>query len=211
MVIFAEAPPDHGVGVLETNSGLQPILEMDAAGSWLRQRGLPVARCAIESLPLENECLGVVLVSQAAWVASGDWLEELCRVLKPGGTLLVSGVNRFGLGGLGRGARVAPAVKEPAARGLSNAANNSSRATLSALALRKQLENQDMRVTGLFGAGFLRGPSPRDMSVGLARLLAPLADVLLLEARKAEPPSSRLVLDSRMRAVGAPSALAGAE
>ena len=193
IVISDGKPPPRWGQAVASWRAVEPGLHLDLANGRLRQGGLPVVQCSLEHLPIEDACMGLVLVSQAAGFLSHQGLDEICRIVRPGGTVLVSAVNRHGLGGLGRGSK-----------------NTTSKPVgVAALSLRKQLESREMQVTALQGAGFVRSASPRDMSRGLARLLTPLADFLLVEARKAEPPVSRLVPSKPLRAVGAPSALAG--
>lgn len=193
MVICEAEPPAAWERAVESWRLIGPALQLDLADSKLRQGGLPVVRCNLAQLPIEDACMSLVLVSRAAGALTETVLDEVCRIIRPGGTVLFSELNRFGPGGLGRAGKNA----KPKPVGVA------------ALSLRKQLESREMQVTALQGAGFVRSASPRDMSRGLARLLTPLADLLLVEARKAEPPVSRLVPNKPLRAVGAPSALAG--
>lgn len=193
MVICESEPPAAWKRAVESWRLIGPALQLDLAHGKLRQGGLPVVRCNLPQLPIEDACMSLVLVSRTAGELTETVLDEVCRIIRPGGIVLVSALNRFGPGGLGLGGK----NTKPKPVGVA------------ALSLRKQLESREMQVIAQQGAGFLGSATPRDMTRGLARLLTPLADFLLVEARKAEPPVSRLVPNKPLRAVGAPSALAG--
>ena len=66
-----------------------------------------------------------------------------------------------------------------------------------------------MRVLIMHAAGFLCSARPANMSRGIARVLTPLADLLLIVAKPVEPRIMNPVAKTKLRAVTAPSALAG--
>ena len=148
-----------------------------------------VVTCTAASLPIQDASLGFVVLSHL--IASGheDLLSESCRVLQPGGHLFILGFNRLGaMNLLGRSQGV-PAIRP--------------------LELRRHLESLQMEFLGLHAAGFLTRSQPGQMDRGLSRILLPLADVFLLVARRLDPEIINPVFNTRLRAVGTPTALAG--
>jgi hypothetical protein len=66
-----------------------------------------------------------------------------------------------------------------------------------------------MEIFSLIAAGFLGGERPRQMIRGPARILIPLADLFLLIARPVAPRIMNPLSESKVRAVGVPSAMVG--
>lgn len=165
---------------LEEGEGTRPI-------EW---EGRTIAKTKSDTLPLQSESLDLVVLSHV--IARGDeaLLAEACRMLRPGGSLLVLGLNRQGW----RFHRQDRAAALPG---------------IHALAVRERLEELDMNWKAMHAAGFLGGDRPRRLDRGLAQILMPVADLQLIVARPAEPRVMNPIAESRMRAVGAPSALAG--
>lgn len=150
-----------------------------------------VARANSALLPLQTASLGAVVLVHLVADGEEDILGEACRIVQPDGLVLFLGLNRLGLRHL----------TDRSGRGLP---------AMSPLAVRARLENLEMEVISTLAAGFLGRDRPRHLNRGPARMLIPLADLLLIVAR---PVSSRIMTPlseaREMRGVGAPSALAG--
>lgn len=185
-----EAPaPDSGVSRDD-----KPRLDLRLADGHGAQLAYWNRRAVIETdsrmLPFQNAAMGAVLLCHVLRRDEDALLAEACRILQPDGSLLVLGLNRFGLRYLGGG-------------------STASLPGISPLAVRDQLEALDMEVVTMFATGFLGRDKPRQMHRGAARVLAPLADVFLVLAKPVEPEIMNPIAPSRVRAVGVPSALAG--
>lgn len=185
-----DAPaPDFG-----TPGDGKPRLDLRLATGHGVQRAYWDDRAMLETdcrmLPFQTAAMGAVLLCHVLRRGEDALLTEACRILQPDGSLLVLGLNRFGLRYLGGGSGAAVPGISP-------------------LALRERLEALDMNVIRMFAAGFLRRERPAQMHRGAARALAPLADVLLVLAKPVEPRIMNPLSRSNVRAVGAPSALAG--
>lgn len=150
-----------------------------------------VARTSSVPLALQSSSVGAVLLGHLITHGEEEVLAEACRIVQPAGFVLVLGLNRLGLRHL--------------------ADRNSCKAPgMSPLAVRAQLEKLEMNVITTLAAGFLGGNRPEQLNRGLARMLIPLADVLLIVARPVTPKIMNPLTESKkMRAVGVPSALAG--
>lgn len=164
-------------------------LECSRSPAELRWGRLAVARSCSRDLPFHDASMTTVLLYHV--VAAGDEpeLEEACRVLQPGGRLLILGLNRLGWRYLRqRGSGPLPGIRP--------------------LRLRERLEMLDFSVDGLHAAGFLSREWPRQANSVSARLLAPILDCFLItathsDARAADPPRK-----ARLWAAGVHSAAA---
>lgn len=192
LVLFNPAAP---VPEIDPRPGTRPKAELHIAGvetdTALVQDSVAVARANSALLPLQTASLGAVLLVHLVADGKEEVLEEACRTVRPGGFVLILGLNRLGLRHLtDRSGRRLPAM--------------------SPLAVRARLEKLEMKVISTLAAGFLRGDRPGDLNRGPARILIPLADLLLIVARPVTPKiMTPLPEEKKMRAVGAPSALAG--
>ena len=184
-----EFAPDFGP-LHERCGGLDLRIETDARDTMLQWGEVPVARVSSDSLPLHSDRFAAVVLCHVVARGDEDVFEEACRALQPDGRLFILGLNRLGARYLaGRSRHGLPGI--------------------SPLAVRNRLEDLDMQVCGLYAAGFWQSEKPRQMNRGLARALVPLADLFLLVAQPVEPEIMNPIQSSELRAVGAPSALAG--
>lgn len=192
LVLFNPAVP-----VPESNPwpSTSPEAELQIAGvetdTALVQDSVIVARANSALLPVQTASLGAVLLVHLVADGKEEVLEEACRTVQPGGFVLILGLNRLGLRHLTKrsGGRL-PAM--------------------SPLAVRGRLENLEMNVISTLAAGFLCGDRPGDLNRGPARMLIPLADLLLIVAQPVTPRiMTPLSEEKKIRTVGAPSALAG--
>lgn len=158
-----------------------------ASLSW---RELDVGHAHSSALPLQSSSLSLVLLNHVIADGEEPELQEACRVLQPGGRLFILGLNRYGLRYVRRRTRGALPGLRP-------------------LSVRARLEALDMRVLVMHAAGFLCGARPAIVSRGFTRVLTPLADLFLIVAKPVEPRIMNPVSKSKLRAVAAPSALAG--
>ena len=167
-------------------------LDLKAGGqsAHLQWDGVSVAQTCSLELPLQSASLGNVILSHVVGSGHEPELREACRVLRPGGNLFMMGLNRIGFRYLLDG-------------------SGDTLPGLRPLAVKGHLEQFDMSVEMMLAAGFLRQDWPRQMNRGAARLFIPLADLLLIVARKIEPQILTPLTASRLRAVGASSAIAG--
>jgi SAM-dependent methyltransferase len=171
-------------------NALELVMDADPEDALIRCRNMPVARASRRSLPLQSDCFGLVILSHLIGIGDESELEEACRILRADGFLLILGLNRYGLRRLtGRSEEKLPGMR--------------------ALAIRQQLEQLDMEIFSLIAAGFLGGERPRQMIRGPARILIPLADLFLLIARPVAPRIMNPLSESKVRAVGVPSAMVG--
>lgn len=176
--------------LLERCGGLDLRMATDAATPTLCWGELPAARTSKEAMPLQSESIAAVVLCHVVARGEEGILREACKTLQPNGRLFILGLNRWG------------------ARYLAGKSNHGLPG-ISPLAVRKQLEGLDMEVSGLFAAGFWRGEKPGRMNRGLARILVPLADLFLIVAHPKEPRIMNPISKTKLRAMGAPSALAG--
>jgi SAM-dependent methyltransferase len=191
LVIFNQAasPPDLELGE-GSNQGLALQLKSGMPTAHLRWGDLPVSRICSGELPLQTSSLGAVFLSHVISNGEEPELAEACRVLQPGGLLLILGLNRYGMRHL-------------------TTRSDSGLPGIRPLTVREHLEQFDMNVQIMLAAGFCRRQSPGQMNRGIARLLIPVSDLLLIVARKYEPRLATPVSRRRLRAVRAPSVLAG--
>ena len=130
---------------------------------------VPEARvdCLSASLPFEDGVFRRVILYLTSRDGSEPELQEACRVLQPGGELLVLGLNG----------------RSPSSRGLCRRVN------LPALDVGKvqsRLLHQGMYVDARFGAGLLGKSVPWMAWNRLSGLLLPFADIVVIRARHNE-------------------------
>lgn len=190
LVIFSPAAPGPDLQSLVQSRGAPALRLASTDGADLEWGAISVARTSSRALPLQTAMFGAVMLCHV--LARGDEpeLAEACRLLQPGGRLFIVGLNRSGL----RYWRMRSSTGLPG---------------MSPLALRARLEALDMQVLRLHAAGFLQSLWPRRMNRGPARLLVPFADMCMIVAKPVDPTIMNPLAKSKLRAVGAPSALAG--
>lgn len=147
-------------------------------------------RCASAELPFLDGVFSCVTLYHVIAEGGEAELEEACRVLAPGGHLLVVGLNHCGWVGFDAGAW-----------------NGVPR--LHALRVRHRLSDLGMVVEGQFGAGLLGRNRPAVIADGWKRLALPLADIVLLHARHLHRPIASRPRLKNLPAGLAPTALAG--
>ena len=151
--------------------------------------GMTVVETHSDQLPLQSESHSLVVLTHLVSKGTEPVLREASRLLQPGGVLLVMGLNRYGFSYLRNRFEGVPG--------------------LCPLSVRDHLEQVDMNTRSMLAAGFLNRLGPENMNAGFSRILIPLADMLLIVARKNEPVLASPVSRARVRTVSAPSALAG--
>lgn len=176
----------------------EPLLHIETASpekcseseACLHWGEIPVVRTSASLLPIQSSELGLVLLWHVLSDGGGRQLEEACRALEPGGVLLVAGLNRnsfrYAFEGAGRGI---PGLRP--------------------LAVREKIDRLGMNMETLLAAGFFGRSGPRNMNTGFARILIPVADMLMIVARKKEPRLATPIKRSQLRTVSAPAALGG--
>lgn len=126
-------------------------------------------RCASAELPFQDGVFSMVLLYHVIAVGDEAELAEAVRVLARNGVLIVLGLNRLGWRYRAQGdGRHLPG--------------------LAPLRVRTRLEQLDMTMQGFAGAGLAGRPGPVFMNDGLLGLAAPLADLVLLQARHSDSP-----------------------
>ena len=191
LLIHHPAAPQPEYGVLGEEPSLLTLnLTTEMPNANLRWRNLAVAKVNSRQLPLQDDSVACVLLSHAVGRDASPELEEACRVLKPGGHLFILGLNRNGWRYLRRKtSRPLPGVNP--------------------LSIRYRLAKLDMIVDEVGAAGFLKRDWPRQMDRGWTRMLAPIADVVLVSSRHSEPAIINPIRDRKIRRVGVQSAAAG--
>lgn len=189
LLIYNRAAPAPDLGLLGERGTVSLRLAASDSGE-LERGGNAVARVCSQALPLQSDSFGVIVLCHVVTRGDEPELAEASRLLHPAGRLFILGLNRTGL----------RYWKTRTSTGLPG---------LRPLALRARLEDLEMTVLALHATGCLESGRPRQMNAGLSRLLLPVADVLMIVAKPAEPRIMNPLAESRLRAVGAPSALAG--
>ncbi|HKJ16898.1 MAG TPA: hypothetical protein VJ984_06105 [Xanthomonadales bacterium] len=191
LVVFNHnvSPPDFELSG-GYNEGLALLLKSGKNDTGLLWGGIRVGRSCSEELPIQTSSLGAVFLSHVVSKGNEPQLAEACRVLQPGGMLLILGLNRYGFRYL----------KDRSEDGLPG---------IRPLAVREHLEQYDMSVQRVLAAGFLNSQWPPRMNIGAGRLLVPVADLVLIVARKYEPRLFTPVSKRKMRTANAHSALVG--
>ncbi|MBT8058808.1 MAG: class I SAM-dependent methyltransferase [Gammaproteobacteria bacterium] len=125
--------------------------------------------CESSSLPFQDRVFRMVVLHHIVSDGSEAELAEACRVLARNGVLILLGLNRQGWryhtqGRIRRLPGIAP------------------------LRVKSALERLDMTMQGFAGAGLFGKRRPVFMGSGLAGMGAPLADLVLLQARHVDSP-----------------------
>lgn len=126
-------------------------------------------RCESGQLPFQDRVFQTVVLHHIVSDGSEEELREAVRVLARNGVLIILGLNRMGW-------RYRAQQRTDRLPGLSP------------LKVKTRLERLDMTMQGFAGAGLGGMNRPVWMHSGLASLGAPLADVVLLQARHADSP-----------------------
>lgn len=183
--VFRDAAAgDEANPVLGLNLSLRHGARQEAAVSG------PVLECASDALPFVDGAFHHVTLFHVLADGREDELEEACRVLAPGGDLVIVGISRMSWTGLdGRHAPDLPRIQ----RGR----------------LHRQLDLRGMAVEGICGAGLMGRSRPRVIGTGWWRLVLPVADVVLLHARHRQRPTAIRPRLKDVPAGLAPTAIAG--
>jgi SAM-dependent methyltransferase len=147
-------------------------------------------RCATAELPFIDAAFRVVVLYHV--IASGEEpeLPEACRVLAPGGDLVIVGLNHCGWTGFDAGAFAEVPRLHPAR-------------------VRRRLRHMGMVLAGHFGAGLLGRNRPGVLAQTWQRPIVSVADVVLLHARHANRPSMTVARLKDVPVGLAPTAFAG--
>jgi hypothetical protein len=125
--------------------------------------------CKSGQLPFQEGVFRMVVLHHVVSDGFEAELEEACRVLARQGVLIVLGLNRMGWRYHSQGRmRRLPG--------------------LAPLKVKRRLEQLGMTMQGFAGAGLVGMSRPMFMSYGLSGLGAPLADLVLLQARHQDSP-----------------------
>ncbi len=126
--------------------------------------------CASSALPFQNAVFRRVVLFLITRNGTERELEEACRVLAPGGELLVLGLNRSSWSGLKR------YRKSPVPR-------------MRVSEVRNRLQANGMDVSLVLGAGLLGRSRPLMDSKRFSGIALPLADLIVLRARHRDRPA----------------------
>ena len=191
LVIFNQAvpPPDFELSG-GYNEGMALSLKSGLEEVRLLWGETTVGFTSSADLPIQSSSLGAVFLSHIVADGSEPELEEACRVLQPGGMLLIMGLNRYGVRYL----------KDRTKSGLPG---------IRPLLVRERLEQNEMSVKRMLAAGFFNSARPGRMNTGPGRALVPVSDLLLIIARKYEPRLFTPVSRRQLHTARAHSALAG--
>lgn len=131
--------------------------------------GKQAVRCDSGELPFQDKVFQTVVLHHVVGAGKEPELSEAVRVLARDGVLLLLGLNRLGWRFRIQGSR----GKLPG---------------LSPLKVKDRLDELNMTMQGFAGAGLAGLSRPVWMHSGLASLGAPLADIVLMQARHADSP-----------------------
>jgi SAM-dependent methyltransferase len=165
--IHHPSAPLFGPVFLHTASeyhGLSIRLNQDE-NAWGEQK----IRCESGQLPFQDKVFQTVVLHHIVSDGSEPELEEAVRVLARDGVLILLGLNRMGW----RYRAQERAGRLPG---------------MSPLKVKGRLESLQMTMQGFAGAGLAGMKRPVWMNSGFASLGAPLADIVLLQARRANNP-----------------------
>jgi SAM-dependent methyltransferase len=158
-------------------------VHLDKGKSAERQSGL-LSRS--DELPFVEASFKQVALWHVIATGKEAELEEACRVLAPGGELLILGLNSKGF----------RARRDKEARDLPR---------LHWRALDRILAELGMEITGVLGAGIVGISSKAFQQNGLGALILPVADLLVIRARAVNPANASPVRLEQFRAGVAPS------
>jgi len=142
--------------------GLSISISQDESGDYPQK-----LRCKTIELPFQEKSFEVVVLHHIVSDGSEPELREAVRVLARDGVLILLGLNRIGW-------RYRTQERSQRLPGLSP------------LKVKGRLESLQMAMRGFYGAGLGGMSRPAWMHSGLASLGAPFADVVLLQARRAD-------------------------
>lgn len=128
-----------------------------------------VLDCASTALPFQDEVFRTVILFQVTRDGSEQELAEACRVLTPGGDLLLLGINRVSWSGM-------------------KTRRTGSVPVMQVTKVRHALEARGMVIDGVLGAGLLGHARPRMDSNHISGVVLSFADHVLLHARHRERP-----------------------
>jgi hypothetical protein len=154
-------PDCAGLNRDEHSFGLSIRLSL---GSSQPDRAETSLQCDSAQLPIQHAVFHTVLLFLATGTGEEPELAEACRVLAPGGELLVVGINSRSWSGLTARRKAVPPG-------------------MSVDRLKHRLDNLGMVVDHVAGAGLLGLSRPGMHSNRLSLVLLPFADVILLRAR----------------------------
>lgn len=125
--------------------------------------------CESARLPFQDRVFSMVVLHHVVSDGSEAELAEAVRVLGRNGVLIVLGLSRLGWryrtqNGDGRLPGIAP------------------------FQVKARLERLEMTMQGFAGAGLAGRPRPAFLATGIAGLVAPVADIVLLQARHSDSP-----------------------
>ncbi len=148
----------------------------------------PLLQCSSQALPFQQDVFRTVILLHLVSDGSEPEVAEACRVLAPGGDLLVVGVNGLSWLGLSRwrGANWPP---------------------LKALCLQRQLASHGMEVCRTLGSGVLGLPRWQTRDRGISRWAWPLANLLLVHARHRQGPEMAALKMKNLPAGALPTVL----
>ena len=141
--------------------------------------GQPIV-CETAELAFQDSMFSMVLLHHVISDGMESELDEAVRVLARDGVLIILGVNRMGWRFRFQG-RLRPLPG------------------IAPLKVKARLDRLDMTMQGFAGAGFLGLRRPVFLSSGIAGLGAPMADVILFQARHNNGPE---MTPSRFRKLG---------
>jgi len=147
--------------------------------------------CVGSALPFQDASFQKVILYLVLKDGSEAELDEACRVLAPGGELLVLGLNRGSWSGMGR-YRKGPVPRMRVAN------------------VKRSLRVHDMEIDHVLGAGLLGRSSPLMDWKRLSGIGLPLADLVLLRARHRGRPASTRLRMKRLPARAMPTAISAA-
>ena len=172
-------PPGN---VLEIRHAAAPMLSQDMrcgvscdSGTFIRlnqgnEPGIDQAiMCETARLPFANRVFSAVILNHVLSDGMEPELEEAVRVLARDGVLNILGINRLGWHFL---------IQDRLRR----------LPGIASLKVKSRLDQLEMSMLGFAGAGLLGLRYPVFMRSGLAGLGSPIADVVLLQARRCDDP-----------------------
>lgn len=136
-------------------------------------------RCEAARLPFQHNVFAMVLLHHVISDGTEPELDEAVRVLARDGVLAILGINRIGWRFRFQGRFCTLPGMAP-------------------LKVKSRLNRLDMTLQGFAGAGLLGLSRPVFMGSGLAGLGAPIADVVLLQARHCSGPQMTPLTRSRV-------------
>lgn len=192
-LVIAHASLADAAGVIlggESVTAFGLSLTLRAGADRAAPAAWPGVHCATGELPFIDGAFRCVTLYHV--IASGDEAElrEACRVLAPGGDLIIVGLNHCGWTGFDSGAWAEVPRLRPAR-------------------VRRKLRELDMVLAGHLGAGLLGRSRPGVMEQAWQRPIVSVADVVLLHARHVNRPFMTLSRLKSAPAGLAPTAIAG--